>query len=309
MTENTELSIIIVSYNVRHLLTECIASVIKACRDIEHEIIVVDNASSDGSAEAIARQFPQVKIIANSKNSGFSAANNQGYKISQGKYILLLNPDTMVKPGAVKTVLEFLKASPKAGLAGCRLLTGSGRLQPSIINYPSITENILTALYLDRFFYRNRWEKTYYREGPLAIDIPAGAFMMVSRQVLGQGPLFDEGYFMYSEEAGLSWRLKAQGFQNYYIPGAQIVHFGEQSTSPRESEMYRMLQASKLKFYYGHYRPVKAFFLSLTLWLVLLSRLLTALPLLPFRGYGRLRLFWLTAVHYPSLWRRAAVKT
>ncbi|MDO9391704.1 MAG: glycosyltransferase family 2 protein [bacterium] len=309
MTPSPELSVIIVSYNVRQLLTECIASVINSCRDIEHEIIVVDNASADGSAEAVKNQFPKVKIIANPKNSGFSAANNQGYKISRGRYILLLNPDTMVNPGAVKTVLEFLKASPKAGLAGCRLLTGSGRLQPSIINYPSITENILTAFYLDRFFYRNRWEKTYYREGPLAIDIPAGAFMMVSRQVLGQGPLFDEGYFMYSEEAGLSWRLKAKGFQNYYVPGVEIIHLGEQSTSPREVEMYRMLQASKLKFYYGHYSPAQAFFLSLSLWLVLVSRLLTSVPLLPFKGYGRLRLFWLTAIHFPPLWRRAAVKT
>ena len=308
MTENPEISIIIVSYNVRQLLTECIASVINACRGIEHEIIVVDNASADGSAETVIKQFPQVKIIANAENKGFSSANNQGYKISQGRYVLLLNPDTTVKPGAVKTVLDFLKAAPKAGLAGCRLLTGSGRLQPSIINYPSITENILTALYLDRLFYQNRWKRTYYREKPLAIDIPAGAFMMADRQVLGQGPLFDEGYFMYSEEAGLSWRLKAQGFQNYYVPGAEIIHLGEQSTSPREAEMYRMLQASKLRYYYGHYRPAKAFFLSLSLWLVLVSRLVASIPVLPFKGYGRLRLFWLTAINFPPLWRRAAVK-
>lgn len=308
MTPPPDISIIIVSYNVRQLLTECIASVINACRDIEHEIIVVDNASADGSAEAVIKQFPRIRVIANEENKGFSAANNQGCKISQGRYVVLLNPDTIVKPGAIKTVLDFLKAAPKAGLAGCRLLTGSGLLQPSIINYPSVTENILTALYLDRLFYRNRWKRTYYREKPLAIDIPAGAFMMADRQVLGQGPLFDEGYFMYSEEAVLSWRLKTQGFQNYYVPGAEIIHLGEQSTSAREAEMYRMLQASKLKFYYGHYRPARAFFLALSLWLVLVSRLITAIPLLPFKGCGRLRLFWLTLINFPPLWRRAAVK-
>lgn len=309
MTPPPELSVIIVSYNVRQLLAECLASVVDACRDINHQIIVVDNASADGSAEAVKKQFPQIQVIANAENKGFSAANNQGYKISRGEYVLLLNPDTIVKPGAIKTVLDFLKAAPKAGLAGCRLLTGSGRLQPSIINYPSITENILTALYLDKFFCRNRWKRTYYQKPPLAIDIPAGAFMMAARQALGQGPLFDEGYFMYSEEAGLSWRLKAQGFKNYYLPGAEIIHLGEQSTSPREAEMYRMLQTSKLKFYYGHYRPAQAFFLSLSLWLVLLSRLLTAFPLLPFKGCGRLRLFWLTSIHFPLSWQRAAVKT
>jgi GT2 family glycosyltransferase len=304
-----KLSIIIVSYKVKDILSNCLKSIYDTCGDITCEIIVVDNGSGDGTINLIKERYPSLRLIENKINVGFSAANNQGYKISKGNYILLLNPDTIVKPGAVKTVLNFLKATPKAGLAGCRLLTESGRLQPSIINYPSITENILTAFYLDRVFYWNRWEKTYYRDRPFPIDIPAGAFMMVPRAAIGNGPFFDEGYFMYSEEADLSWRLKSQGFQNYYVPGAEIIHLGEQSTSPKEAEMYRMLQTSKLRFYYGHYRPVKAFFLSLTLWLVLVSRILTAVPLLPFKGYGRLRLFWLTASHYPLLWRRAAVKT
>ncbi|MDP2808185.1 MAG: glycosyltransferase family 2 protein, partial [bacterium] len=149
MIEKSEISIIIVSYNVRQYLLPCITSVIDTCRDMDHEIIVVDNASTDGSAEAVKEQFPQVKVIINQNNAGFAKANNQGYEISTGDYILLLNPDTVAKPGAIKTVLEFMRSTPAVGLAGCRMVDEDGNLQKTIKRMPSVTGNIIQALFLD----------------------------------------------------------------------------------------------------------------------------------------------------------------
>lgn len=296
-----ELSIIIVSYNVRQYLLNCIASVIETCRDIDREIIVVDNASSDGSVEVVMEEYPEVKIIANRDNAGFARANNQGYAISTGEYVLLLNPDTVAKPGAIKIVLEFMKATPDAGLAGCRLLNTDGTLQRSIRWQPTITENIMRAIFLYHLLYPENRHKTYYANKPFPIGYPNGAFMMVKRSALDGMPLLNEDYFMYAEEKDLAIRLKHKGYNTYFVPGGEIIHHGSKSTSQQSLPMFQELQKSQVKFYKKYHGPLKAFMLNASWWMVLFSNFVVSIPLaLVGRDRSRLGLFKTAIIKYPQ---------
>lgn len=278
MNRSTELSVVIVSYGVRQYLLPCIGSVIAACRGIEHEIIVVDNASADGSAEAVKEQFPGVSLIANQTNAGFAGANNQGYGISRGEYVLLLNPDTLTGHGAIKTVLDFMKVTPDAGLAGCRMVDENGEMQKTIRRMPSVAGNIMQALFLDWLVYSEHKKATYYRERPFKIGYPNGAFMMVRRSALKDTPLLNEDYFMYAEEKDLAFRLNRNGYACYFVPGAQIVHYGGKSTGQTALPMFLELQKSQIKYYRMHYDLPRARMLIASWWLVLLSNYITSIP-------------------------------
>lgn len=299
-----ELSIIIVSYNVRQYLLDCLASVVATCRGIEHEIIAVDNASSDGSAQAVKEKYPQVKLVANKNNAGFAKANNQGYGISTGEYILLLNPDTLVKPGAVKTVLEFMKNTPDAGLAGCRLLNSDGTLQKSAKRLPTVAGNLAQAFFLDRLLFPENRSSFYYGQEPRRIGYPNGAFMMVRRSALGEMPLLNDDYFMYAEEKDLALKLKHMGYSTYFVPGGEIIHHGGKSTDQMALAMFLELQKSQVKFYKKYHNPLKAFMLNSSWWLVLLSNFILNIPLsLVGRYRSRLSLFKTAMIKYPQYMR------
>ncbi len=242
MQDNPELSIIIVSYNVRQLLLNCIQSIIDTTASINYEIIVVDNASNDGSAPAVKERFPQLQVIANGENAGFASANNQGFAVSKGRFLLLLNPDTVVKPDAIKSGLDFIKSTPDAGMAGCRLLNPDGTLQKSIRRFPSVHENIARAFFVDRFVFSEHRKGIYYRTLPFEIDYCAGAFMMIRKEALGDMPLLNPDFFMYAEEKDLALRLKEKGWKTYFVPSGEIIHLGEQSTDQMAEDMFLELQ-------------------------------------------------------------------
>ncbi|GEM_PF-637439 len=274
MKAKKDLSVIIVSYNVKELLNECLLSLYAVCRGLDFEVIIVDNNSQDDSVDEIARKHPDALVIKNEENVGFAKANNQGYRASCGEYILLLNPDTLVRPGAVGTVMDFMRRTPDAGIATCRLLNTDGSLQRSIKKFPSVAFNLSCAVNLDRLLYPHAWRRTHYRSTPFRIDCPSGAFMMIRRKAVGEGDLLNPNYFMYSEERDLALRLRRGGWKAYFVPGCEIVHHGEQSTKQLKHEMFLELQKSALKSFFANYSSAYAYLLACSHWLILFSRFL-----------------------------------
>jgi len=302
MEGKPELSIIIVSYNVCQFLLNCIQSILDTAGSIDYEIIVIDNASTDGSAEAVRETFPNVQVMANEANLGYARANNQGYLISKSNFLLLLNPDTVVKPGAIKSVLEFMKDTPDAGIAACRLLNRDSSLQKSIKPFPSIKEHLLKALFIDKLLYRQYWKETYYKPEPLEIDYCSGAFMMVRRMALGAMSLMNPQLFMYAEEKDLALRLREKGWKTYFVPVGEVVHFREQSTRQMVQDMFLELQKSQLRFFEAHYRGMYKILMIWTYWASLCSTTLVSF-FVPFTKHNRLRLrlFWTATIKYSSM--------
>ncbi|HRI00509.1 MAG TPA: glycosyltransferase [Saprospiraceae bacterium] len=231
-----KLSIIIVNYNVRYFLELCLQSVYRACKDIESEVIVVDNNSSDHSEEAIASLFPQVKWIANKSNTGFAKANNIGIKQAQGKYILLLNPDTIVPENGFEECIRIMEQKPKIGALGIRMIDGSGTLLPeSKRGFPSVWVAFCKFLGLAKLAPQSA-AFNYYYMGHLPYDqsheveVLSGAFMMLREDLLQTLEGFDESYFMYGEDIDLSHRVRLAGYQNYYLADPPIIHFKGEST-------------------------------------------------------------------------------
>lgn len=297
------LSILIVSYNVRNLVLECLASIYQTVKTIPFEVIVVDNASSDGTPEAIQAKFPQCQLMVNRKNEGFAFANNQGFQKAKGEIILLLNPDTKVLPGSIEKLYRFLEEHPQAGGVSCRILYPDGKLQKSISRFPTVFENLLLTFYLHGLFLPHWKRKTYYKTHPFEIDVPLGACFMIRKSALEGEMLFNPKFFIYAEEMDLAFRLKRKGHSIFFFPQAEIVHYSEQSTKQNRIPMFLELQKSKLLFYKIHYPPKKAKALACSLWLCLFSRWITALLLFPIFGKNRLRLFQAGLLHFPKLWK------
>lgn len=304
-----ELSIIVVSYNVSELLTACLISIQKTCGIVDYEIIVTDNASSDGSVSTVKKEFPSVRLVENHENLGFARANNQAFEICTGKYVLLLNPDTIVGPGSIKNVLDFMKQTPDCGLAGCRQVGSDGKPQWSIRSFHTLFGNLLWAFGLDRLFRNEHKESTYYRVKPFQIGYPTGAFMMVRREALNGMQLFNENFFMYSEEPDLAMRLKRSGWLSYFVPSAEIIHYEGQSTKNKSEEMFLQLHRSHLLFYKLYYSKPYAIMLQLTWGLVVFNTWAVSVTLASIgRGQERARLFGRALREYPTIlkevWRQ-----
>jgi GT2 family glycosyltransferase len=232
-----ELSVIIVSYNVREYLKNCLYSAIKACVEIKGEIFVVDNNSGDGSVEMVRNEFPEVIIISNTVNKGFSAANNQAIKQAVGQYILLLNPDTLVEEDSFSKCLAFMKNHPDAGALGVRMVNGQGRFLPeSKRSLPTPATAFFKTFGFSSLFPGSRLFNRYYlphvdSTETSVTEVIAGAFMFIRREALLKSGLPDEDFFMYGEDIDLSFRILQAGYQNYYFPEVQIIHFKGKSTS------------------------------------------------------------------------------
>lgn len=231
-----ELSVIIVSFNVRDYLCQAVASVIAATVSVESEIIVIDNCSSDGSPQTIGLQFPNVRVIHNERNIGFGAACNVGINASTSRFILILNPDTFVQPDAITEALGFIKQHPEAGAVGARMVDGNGTFLPeSKRGFPSLRTSLFRFTGMHRVFPRSSFFNAYYL-GHLPdnltcrADILTGAFMMIRREAIEKAGLFDPSFFMYGEDIDLSWRLVKAGFTNYFVAEARITHFKGRST-------------------------------------------------------------------------------
>lgn len=231
-----KLSIVIVNYNVEHFLEQCLFSVRKAIANIEAEVFVVDNNSVDGSLKMLADKFPEVKVIANKDNVGFSCANNQAIRISTGEYVLLLNPDTVVEDDTFTKTIEFMDSHPDAGGLGVKMVDGKGRFLPeSKRGLPTPATAFYKMFGLTKLFPHSKRFARYYlghldNDEINEVEILAGAFMLMRRETLDKCGLLDETFFMYGEDIDLSYRITLAGYKNYYYPKTRIIHYKGEST-------------------------------------------------------------------------------
>ncbi|RME51071.1 MAG: glycosyltransferase family 2 protein [Caldilineae bacterium] len=273
-------SILIVNWNVKALLRACLRSVQTALATdgLDAGVWVVDCASSDGSAAMVRSEFPAVHLIASDRNLGFAGGNNAalralgfpGRAAGQPEGVLLLNPDTLVQPGALRAMFDFLTAHPDVGIVGARLTYGDGSFQHSAFAFPGLWQLAIELLPLPGRLYESRLNGRYprrlYAAGrPFPIDHPLGAAMLVRAEAIRQAGLLDEGYHMYVEEVDWAWRIKRAGWKAYCVPAAHIVHLGGQSTGQIRAESFRNLWRSRYRFYRTHYGPVRV---ALARWLV-----------------------------------------
>jgi O-antigen biosynthesis protein len=231
-----DLSVIIVNYNVKFFLEQCLHSVYKSIDDLKVEVIVVDNNSVDGSCQMVNEKFPHVTLIANKKNLGFSTANNQGIKVSNGKYVLILNPDTIVQEDTLKKCFQFMEHNPEAGSLGVKMIDGKGNFLPeSKRSLPTPLVAFYKIFGLSALFPRSRIFGRYHlgyldTDQVYSIEILPGAFMFIRKSVLDEIGLLDETFFMYGEDIDLSYRIIQAGYKNYYFPETTIIHYKGEST-------------------------------------------------------------------------------
>lgn len=251
-----DVSVVIVNSNTRELLRDCLKSVYENTTDIDYEVIVVDNNSTDGSGDMVEREFSAVKLIRNSENRGFSGGNNQGFAASSGKYVLSLNSDTLVLDNAVEVAMRFMDNHPEAGAVGCRTVGGDGEPQLTYERFPTILSEVLRTTFLSKLFCPHVGED---RGGYLQVDWVQGSFLMLRQAALSEVGMFDEMYSpAYSEETDLCYRLKQAGWQVYYVPDATIVHLGGQTTKSMYAWHFLQLHRSKFLFFKKHRGPVYA---------------------------------------------------
>lgn len=231
-----KLSIIIVNYNVRFFLEQCLASVFAAGEGLEIEVWVVDNNSVDDSVAMVKERYPQVHIIANRDNPGFAKANNQALRQATGDYMLLLNPDTVVERDTFRICTDFMQQHPDCGGLGVKMINGEGKyLKESKRGFPTPRTSFFKISGLIRVFPHHPKIAAYYMghidEDTISeIEILSGAFLMISREALAKVGLLDESYFMYGEDIDFSWRIRLAGYKNYYLPTTRIIHYKGEST-------------------------------------------------------------------------------
>ena len=260
MNNNLDISLIIVNRNVGKLLYQCLDS-IKNSKGISYEVIIVDNASSDGSQTLLAQKYPEAKLIANSQNLGFAAACNIGIKAAAGKYPVLLNPDTLIEPDCLKDLFEFMESNPKAGLAGPKVYSPDGSLQPTIRVIPG---------YLNILFSRKSpiaviWPgnpgtsryilRSLPKDKPSQVPALAGVCLILRREMLEQIGLLDERYFMYLEDIDLCLSASQKGWQAFYVPQARLMHHWGKSSEQDKARMNEEHRRSMYLFFEKNHRP------------------------------------------------------
>lgn len=259
-----DVAIIIVSWNVREYLADCLRSV---CNDLDKsqltgQMWVVDNASTDGTVALLKDLFPQVRVIANEQNVGFAMANNQGMKAAAAdkpRYYFLLNPDTFVRPGAIRELIACLDERPKAGIASARLIYGDGRFQHSAFYFPGLGQLVFELMPMPARLYETRLNGRYARRryhpqrNPFQIDHPLGATMMVRADVAEATHGFDESFHMYCEEIDWSWRVHEAGWEIYAVPSAEVIHYAGESTSQVPADSIVNLWRSRAQLYRKHH--------------------------------------------------------
>ena len=251
-----KLSVVIVSYNVRSYLEQCLQSVQRALEGIEGEVFVVDNHSTDDSVEVVKRDYAWVKLMENQENQGFARANNLAIRQAQGEYVLLLNPDTIVEEGTLRNVLAFMEAHPKAGGAGVMMRNEDGSLAPeSRRALPTPWVSCLKMIGFDKRYYMSHlpWEK------PGRIEVISGAFCFLRRKALDEVGLLDEDFFMYGEDIDLSYRLLKGGWENWYLPYG-ITHYKGRSTQKTDYRYVHIFYQAMLIFLRKHYGHLSVFY-------------------------------------------------
>lgn len=253
-----KLSVCIVSWNTRLHLRRALESVFAREGETNFEVIVVDNASNDGSPEMVRRDFPAVHVIANHCNRGFAAANNEALREARGHYCLLLNSDTSVHPRAFAEVVRFMDAHAEAGAVGLRVLNLDGSLQYSCRRFPRLITGLFRKVPLGRLLPDNRWNREYLmsdwgHETVREVDWVSGAAMCMRQEALAQVGLLDEGYYMYCEDVDWCYRARRAGWSIYYLPQAVVTHAIGRSTDQRPLRMAAEFHRSMQRFYWKHY--------------------------------------------------------
>ncbi len=255
MSTPTDLSIVIVSWNTCTLLAQCLASLEATAGDWVYDIWVVDNASGDGSVAMVRERFPRVHVLENQTNVGFAAANNQAIPQTAGSLILLLNSDTVVQPHALEEIVRFMRATPRAGIVGANVVNVDGSPQRCFGRFPTLLSETIYAWGLDAYL---PIEPSIGRQNhAIPTDWVLGAALTVRRAALDQVGLLDAGYFMYSEEVDLCYRVKRAGWENFVLPSARVIHLGGESTKQTEAAMKAHLFHSKVQ-YLGKYHGALA---------------------------------------------------
>ncbi len=254
-----KLSIIIVNYNVKHFLKQCLDSVKQAAESISYEIICIDNNSVDGSVKMITQEFPQVILVKNNKNLGFAKACNQGIKISNGEYILILNPDTVLENDSLSKPLQFMEANPKTGSLGVKMIDGSGKfLHESKRGLPTPAAAFYKMTGLSKLFYPSKTFGKYYldhldKNQVQKVHVLTGAYMLIRKTVLDKAGTFDEQFFMYGEDIDLSHRIIKAGYENVYFPETRIIHYKGESTKKESIKYVHSFYKAMLIFSEKHF--------------------------------------------------------
>jgi len=273
-----KLSIIIVNYNVKHFLQQCLQSVQKAKKNISIEIIVIDNNSVDNSVEMLKENFPKIKLITNKKNQGFSKANNQGIKQSKGEYILLLNPDTVVEENIFKKTLNFLEENPQVGALGVKMFNGKGEFLPeSKRSLPTPISAFYKIFGLSNLFPKSKKFGEYHlkyldKNKNHEVDVLSGAFFMTRKSILEEINFLDERFFMYGEDIDLSYRIQKKGYKNIYFSETSIIHYKGESTKKTSINYIITFYKAMILFVKKHYSKKKGNPLILLINLAILLR-------------------------------------
>ncbi len=254
-----DVSVIIVNWNTSELLRGCLES-IRAQTTARFEVVVIDNASSDGSAAMVARDFPWAALLANPANRGFAAANNQGLRLAQGRFVLLLNPDTVILDHAIDRCIGHMDSRPEVACLGCQVWEDSETIQRTCFRFPNLLDDLVSSLGIDGLFPASHllggpWMPWWDRRSGREVDVVSGMFMLVRREVLERIGLLDEAFFVYGEEADWCFQMHRGGLKRIFWPGAKILHLdgGGKSTSQRSVAMYVQLQRSQLAFFRKNY--------------------------------------------------------
>ncbi len=307
-----KLSIVIVNYNVKFFLEQCLHSVEKACSKIEAEVFVVDNNSVDGSCQMVKEKFPSVILIENHDNKGFSKANNQAIQLSKGEYVLILNPDTIVEEDSFDKCVEFMDNHPEAGALGVKMIDGKGRFLPeSKRGLPTPAVAFYKIFGFSKVFSKSKQFGRYHlghlsKDETHEVDVLSGAYMFMRKTTLDKVGLLDEDYFMYGEDIDLSYRITQGGYKNYYFSGTKIIHYKGESTKKGSINYVKVFYKAMAIFAGKHFSKGRAdmfsFLINLAIYfrafLAIISRFAKAvfLPLLDglviFAGFLWLLPYW-----------------
>jgi len=244
--DRVDLSVIIVNWNTKDLLKNCLNSIYQTINNLLFEVIVVDNASSDGSVEMLESEFPSVIRIINRENKGFGAANNQAFSIMKGNYALLLNSDTVLSHGSVNKLWNFCNTNEKAGIVCGQLLNADGSKQNSVASFPSLLTLVTNTSILEFLFPRRFPSKRYKHTSPIEVDSAIGACMMIRKKALDETGFFDERYFFFFEETDLAYTMRLKNWKVYQVPDAFIYHLQGQSIGHNIN--------SRIEFYRSRYQ-------------------------------------------------------
>jgi GT2 family glycosyltransferase len=253
------ISVIVVSWNTRELLRACLASLRRELQGVSAEVFLIDNDSADGSAAMVAADFPEVRLIANKTNRGFAAANNQALDTVTGEFVLLLNPDTEVHPGALNKLVEFMHTHPRAGIVAPQLLNSDGSIQRSCRQFPTFFGMLYELMGLSRFFpdkplFRQYKMLDWEHDDERQVDQPEGACLLLRKSVIDQVGTLDEGFFMLFEEVDWCYRIKQAGWEIWFTPTAKVTHHYGQSIKQVKTRMILSSHRGMYRFWRKHYR-------------------------------------------------------